>query len=339
MNHLPVGKLPPALLNQMLSLMPSTDARVKVGPGTGLDCAVLEMGDHYLVVTSDPITLVSDDIGSHVVQICANDLVTTGAVPLWFVPTVLLPENSSTKEMVLLLSRQMQKACQNLGVSIIGGHTEVTMGLDRPMISGTMLGEVAHDRLVTPRGLEQGDHILLTKEIPIEGLGILGKELPDSYRGQLTTEELHQAAAYLTHPGISVVPEARLACQTAKIHAMHDPTEGGLASALWELAEASRQSLIIRFDAIPIASLAVKFAQTLFFDPLAMIASGALLIGVSTADVERVQRAIQQSGIACTDIGQVEGSGSQVWLERNGTRELLHRPQRDELARILEQSR
>lgn len=336
MSFLPVGKLPPALLEQTLSGFVQTDARVKVGPGSGLDCAVIDMGSHYLVAKTDPITFVSEDIGKLVVHICANDIVTTGAVPKWFMPTILLPEKGATREGVLNLTRQIQKTCESIGVLVVGGHTEVTHGIERVLISGTMLGEVAHNQLVTPLGVELGDVILLTKEIPIEGLGILGKSLPQKYHTQISEPVRAAAARYALKPGVSVLEEARLACETVKVHAMHDPTEGGLAAALWELADASRHSFVIQQAAIPIAEPMKTIAAQLFLNPLATIASGSLLIVVAESDAPAVIAACREKQIACTAIGAVSGKGGQVWLEETGSRRLLERPQRDEIARLFD---
>jgi len=334
--HLPLGKLPPDLLEQMLAGMPISDPRVKLGPGTGLDCAVLEIGDHLLVVKSDPITFATDEIGRYAVQVCANDIATTGATPHWFLATILLPENTATREMVLDLSRQIQRACQTMGVSVVGGHTEITHGLDRPIILGTMIGEVAINQLVTPRGLQSGDRILLTKGVPIESVSILAREFAFRFLGKLSTRELQQAANYLLEPGISVVQDAHLACQYGRVHGMHDPTEGGLAAALWELSEASQKILVFTPRQDIISPLAQKICDIMQIDPLAAIASGALLIATPEPDAFTITQACRKAGIACHDIGWVEDGGVSVWCVEDGQRRLLPRPTRDEIARLLE---
>ncbi len=336
MKHLQLGKLPPDLLEQMLAGMPVSDPRVKLGPGAGLDCTVLDMGDHLLVVKSDPITFATDEIGRYVVQVCANDIATTGATPRWFLATILLPENTATREMVLNISRQIQRACRAMDVNVVGGHTEITHGLDRPIIMGTMIGEVAINRLVTPRGLLSGDRILLTKGIPVESVSILAREFTPRLVGKISASELQQAANYLLEPGISVVQEARLACQYGRVHGMHDPTEGGLAAALWELSEASQKTLVFTPRQEIVSPLAQKICDIMQIDPLAAIASGALLIATPEPDASMIIQTCHEAGIACHDIGWVEGDGVSVWCVEGGLRRLLPRPARDEIARLLE---
>ncbi len=234
MNRLPLGKLPPELLTKIIAKAPISDPRVVLGPGIGLDCAVVDMGDSFLVFKSDPITFATDEIGWYAVQINANDIATTGATPRWFLVTALLPEGETMAEGVAEISQQLFRACQDLGISLIGGHTEITYGLDRPIIVGTMIGEAAKDWLVTPRGCQPGDRILLTKGVPIEGTVILAREFPDRLEGILTEAEIQEASDYLYDPGISVLKDAKIALQTGEVTAMHDPTEAGLAGAIWD---------------------------------------------------------------------------------------------------------
>jgi hydrogenase expression/formation protein HypE len=176
---LPTGKLPPGLLKRILAMAPQLDSRVLLGPGIGLDCAVLDLGTQLLVIKSDPITFTSDSIGWYVVQISANDIATCGGVPRWMLLTALLPEGHTDEELALRISQEAFDACRALNISVIGGHTEITHGLDRPILVGTLIGEVERSALVTPRGALPGDAILLTKGVPIEGTAILAREFPD----------------------------------------------------------------------------------------------------------------------------------------------------------------
>ena len=232
------GKLPADLLRRLLASHPATDPRVLLGPSVGEDAAVLDMGGRALVVATDPITFTADLIGWCAVQVNANDVATRGAVPRWFMATVLLPKDASETLAENIFS-QIADACSELGVSLIGGHTEITLGIDRPIVVGAMLGEAAPDRLVYTSGARPGDAILLTKGIAIEGTAILAREAPqallDAGVGMATLEN---AGAYLSTQGIGITREALAAVGAAPVHAMHDPTEGGLATALSEMAEA-----------------------------------------------------------------------------------------------------
>lgn len=337
---LPVGKLPPALLERLLGLQAVEDESVVIGPGVGLDCAVVRPDTGYLVIKSDPITFASHQIGWYVVQVNANDIVTTGATPRWFLATVLLPEGSATPEMAEDIMGQMAAACEELGISLVGGHTEVTHGLSRPIVAGTMIGQVESHRLVSPRHVSPGDWLLLTKCIPIEAAAILARELPDRLRGALSLAEIERAAGYLQHPGISVVQDARVALSAGRVTSMHDPTEGGLASALWELAQACGHTLCFRSRATPLDDLAGRICGVFGLDPLATIASGSLLLTVASEDGAKVQRALVDAGIPCAHLGKVEAGPPRVLLVDEetatgirGDRPLLPRPDRDEIGK------
>ncbi|MEM1544774.1 MAG: AIR synthase related protein, partial [Candidatus Bathyarchaeia archaeon] len=231
------GKLDYDLLRCLISdLKPSE--RVIVGPKIGEDAAVIDMHDRYLVATSDPITFATDLIGWYAVHVNANDVATMGAKPLWFLATILLPEGRTDERMVREIFAQMKDACNLLNVALIGGHTEITPELPRPIVIGTMLGEVDKDKLVTSSGAQVGDVILVTKGVPIEGTAIIAREKEDELKKRgIPSETVERAKMFLFDPGISVVRDALIACSVANVHAMHDPTEGGLARGLWELAE------------------------------------------------------------------------------------------------------
>ena len=340
---LPVGKLPPDLLSALLQRVPILDPRVLLGPGLGIDCAVLDLGDRALVLKSDPITFASEEIGWYAVQVNANDIATTGAVPLWMLVTMLLPDGHTTPEMVESISTQLFEACQSIGVSLIGGHTEITHGLERPILSATMIGEVEPARLVTPAGAQTGDGILLTKGVPIEATAILAQEFPDRITDEsnplhLDEDELRKAINFLHQPGISVLKDAQIAVQAGRIHSMHDPTEGGLWTALWELAHASGHSLSVDLERVHIPDISHRICQILDINPLGAIASGALLIAADARDVQTICAALESNQIQCSQIGTVLESEHkpQVWQITSDQQELLPYPTRDEIARLYE---
>lgn len=338
LSTLPVGKLPPALLARLLSQAPGQDPNVILGPGLGLDCAVVEVGDRLLVLTSDPITFAAEDIGWYAVQINANDLATTGARPRWFLCTLLLPEGRTTPEIVTQITHNLYSACRNLDVTVIGGHTEITHGLDRPILAGTMIGEVAREALVTPQGAQPGDSLLLTKGVPIEATAILAREFAGRLVDTLSPAELAQAQHYLYNPGLSIVRDAQLAVRAGRVTAMHDPTEGGIAAALWELAQASQCTLVVNPEAIPIPALAGRVCRAFGLDPLAAIASGALLLTCPAVAAGNIKQSLEQAGITCRDIGWVEPGPPEVWSQTPTERSLLAYPDRDEIARLFDEA-
>ncbi len=333
---LPLGKLPPTLLAKILSQAPISDPRVIVGPAVGVDCAVVELDQTCLVFKSDPITFTSDQIGWYTVQINVNDIATTGALPRWLLVTALLPEGETTPETVETISGQLFGACEKMDISVIGGHTEITHGLNRPILVGTLIGEVARENLVTPQGASAGDRILLTGGVPIEGTAILAREFADALKGTLSEEELREAQDYLTEPGISVLQEAQTATRAGGVTAMHDPTEGGLAGALWELAEACGHSLKIDPEKVIVSPISEKICAYFGINPLATIASGALLLTVKPESLDAALGAFEREGISCADIGTVEEGPVQVRQATPEGVKLLPRPARDEIAQVYE---
>jgi hydrogenase expression/formation protein HypE len=332
--RLPVGKLPPGLLVDLLKKAPPQDSRVLQGPGIGLDCAVIDFGAKHLVLKTDPITFATDEIGWYAVQVNANDIATSGADPRWFMLTLLLPEAYTTPRLVEELTQQVYRACRELGICVIGGHTEITYNLDRPIVVGTMLGEVASTELVTPRGAHPGDRLLLTKGIPIEATALLAREFPARLSAGLDSAEIAQAQAYLYTPGISVVRDARIARQSGRVTAMHDPTEGGLAAALWELAQASNLKITVDYEAVPVPPLAERVCRLLELDAWSAIASGALLLAVASQDSTKIRSALESEGIVCADIGGLEAGPVSVWQVNQAVRQLLPQPDQDAIAGI-----
>ncbi len=335
-NRFPVGKLPPEVLARLLSQAPVFDRRVMIPAGVGLDCSVVDLGSTLLAFKTDPITFTADSIGWYAVQVNANDIATTGGKPIWFLLTLLLPEEGATQELVDGIADQVFTACREMGVSVIGGHTEITHGLARPILVGTMIGEVEREKLITAGGARPGDRLLLTKGVPIEATAILAREFPDRLEGILAPEEVAQARDFLYSPGISVLPEARLAVGAGKVTAMHDPTEGGLIAALWELADASQRTLVVDLEAVPVPPLSRRMCEAFGIDPFASIASGALLLTVPEDEVDAVCQAIQSAGIPCSAIGRVQVGPVAVWALAGDGASLLSRPDRDALASVFE---
>jgi hydrogenase expression/formation protein HypE len=335
MSMLKPGKLPPELLQHLLSAYTTADPRVIVGPAVGEDAAVLDMGGHHLIATSDPITFATDAIGYYAVVVNANDIATRGGQPKWFLATLLLPERTTSKALVESIFAQIAEACSSFGIALVGGHTEVTCGLDRPILSGHMLGEVEPAALVTTAGARMGDVLLLTKGICLEGASIIARERQGDLRQRGVPEDLlRRAQNFLFDPGISVVRDAHLAIGSGRIHAMHDPTEGGLAMAVHELASAACVGVALKRNQIPVLEEALLLCRMYSLDPLGTIASGALLIATPPEDAAQVQLALQTNGIDCAMIGRVVSPSEGVFIEDGGMRQPLPRFERDEITRL-----
>ncbi len=328
-----IGKFPSSLLERLLQKPGVTDSRVLLGPKVGEDAAVIDLGETLLVAKSDPITFATDRIGWYAVQVNANDIACTGGTPRWFLATLLVPE-AFTEDQAEELYTQVLDACTAIDVTLIGGHSEVTYGIDRPIVSGTMLGEVARDGLVKTGGAQDGDSIVVTKGIAIEGTALLARERADDLRkAGVSDDTITLSAQLLNSLGISVLIDAQVACTNAQIHSMHDVTEGGLITGLREVAAASGLGLAIEEGSVPLLGPTEEVCNALDLDPMGLLASGALLITLPSSDVPSLLVALEQKGIDGWEIGMMMApEEGLVYMSRKGEVEL---PQfsRDELAR------
>ena len=329
-----LGKFPPELLERLLDSIRIDDPRVVLGPRVGEDAAVLDLGDKLLVAKSDPITFATNRAGWYAVQVCANDVACTGATPLWFLATLLVPE-SYTSDDASRLFEDVATACTQLGVTLVGGHSEVTLGIQRPIVMGTMLGEVSRDHLVTTAGAQEGDSIVVTKGIAIEGTSILARENADQLRSAGVAESvINRAAALLDAPGISVVPEASIASAQNVVHSMHDVTEGGLITALHEVATASGLGLALEEAGVPVLPETETACNALELNPLGLLASGALVMTLPASRVPLLLRTLERSSIDAWEIGQMlPAEEGRILFTRGGDEIALPEFQRDELAR------
>jgi hydrogenase maturation factor len=331
----PVGKLPIKSLERLLKRNKIKDPRVIVGPGIGEDAAVIDTcGPRYLLAKTDPITFTADQIGWYAVHINANDIVTMGARPLWYLATLLLPEDLTTQDLVEKIFQDTMKACKSIGVSLIGGHTEITYGLSRPIVVGQMLGEVEKHRLVRTNGAMPGDAIILTKGIAIEGTAVIAREREDEMVQILGEQTLKRCRNFMYDPGLSVIEEALVASEHASVHAMHDPTEGGLATALHEVARAANVGLRIRADTVPVFPETQAICNHYHLNPMGLIASGALFIILQATAAEKVLTRLRSRGIAATVIGKVTDKREGVKLLTADGLSDLPLYEQDELTKI-----
>lgn len=331
------GKLPLDLLARLLERIKIDDPRVVLGPRAGEDAALIDFGDRYLVAKTDPITFATDLIGWYVVQVNANDLAVMGATPRWLMVTLLLPEGTAA-ETVQKTFDQLGDACDRLKITLVGGHTEITYDLPRPIAIGAMLGEVDKERVVLTSGARPGDAIVLTKGIAVEGTALLAREAEAALlTAGVDAGTVERAKDMLFSPGISVVRDAAIACDTVRVHAMHDPTEGGLATALREIAIAARVGIEVDADSIQTFPACSAICDALGLDPLGLLASGALLITLSEDQVPVLMEALDIINCPARVIGRTT---DYVWGVRLRTNmEAIDLPvfERDELARYVSQ--
>ncbi|MFW5912774.1 MAG: AIR synthase family protein [Candidatus Hadarchaeota archaeon] len=325
---LPTGKVSAYELAKIIfPQLEADDERVLIGPGVGIDSSVIEIEEGVLVLASDPITGALTSPGKLVVNVNANDVACMGASPEWFLLNLFLPEGSEKSDMESIMS-QATSACKGLGVTIVGGHTEVTPGLDRTLLSGAMVGVARKDEWVSSAGAKPGDRILLTKSVAIEGTYIMAMDREKELSNSLDSEIVEEAKKFLDR--LSVVDEALKAISVGGVNAMHDPTEGGLVGGLHELADASNVGFSIDRDRIPVAYETGKICEYLGIDPLLTIASGSLLISVDPEMADELRKALLESGIEISDIGEILRRSEKRVM--NGKK--LEYPKQDELWRV-----
>ncbi len=335
--HLRTGKIPPDLLARLLSTLPPWHDDVIVGPRLGEDAAVVRLGQRLLVAATDPITFATEEIGWYAVQVNANDVGVMGARPRWFLAAVLLPEGEATPNLAEQIFAQIRQACAEVGAQLIGGHFEVTYHLPRPIVVGHMLGEPLTDPPVTSSGAQPGDLLILTKAIALEGTALLAREVPARLTNAgLSQGLLERARALLRTPGISVLPEALAAAQAGPPTAMHDPTEGGLATGLWELCQASSVGATIDLPSVPVLPETQAVCEALGLDYLGLLASGSLLVTAPQRKAEPILDAIREAGVEASPIGTITPAAQGLLLRTaEGTQRPLPTFEADEVTRAL----
>ena len=337
--NLPVGKLKHDFLKELL---PTHDrsAGLVVGPQLGEDAAVIELGDNYLVATSDPITFATEDIGWYVVCVNSNDIAAMGAVPKWLLVTLLLPEDATTSAMVRDIMAQITQACTAFDIALCGGHTEVTPAVTQPVVIGQMMGVTHKNALFTSADACVGDVLILTKGLGIEATAIIARECEEQLREKCDTQFLEQAKNYLVDPGISVLKDAQIATATGGVHAMHDATEGGVATAVYELATAAELGVTVYSDKLlgsPVLyrNITRTLCDMFGLNPLGIISSGAMLIAAEPKKGETICRALGTVGINADIIGKFLPPEHGLWLEdATGAQQPLPVFETDEIAKL-----
>lgn len=327
------GKVPSeVLVRRVFRYRGRGDRSVILGSSIGEDAALVSFRGEVLVFTTDPVTGTASEIGALSVHINANDIACRGARPRWFLCDLLLPERSSPR-LIETIMRQVDTTARRLGVAVVGGHTEVTPGLDRPVIVGFMVGVVGRRKYVTSHGARPSHDIIMTKSAGIEGTALLAIDFARRLR---LDAKLVARAKELLH-SISVVRDAMIAVQAGGVTAMHDPTEGGLLQGVWEIAEASNVGFTVYESKIAIRDETVRVCAALGANPLRLMSSGCLLIAASKRKSKRIIDHLKRRGIEAKVIG--------TFTTRKQGRKLIRKDkptlavkasERDELYRIIE---
>jgi len=317
-----LGKLPPKILAGLLERSGAEDPDVLVGPEYGEDAAVVSVGDRELVVSTDPISLAAERLGTLGVHIAANDVAASGARPRWLTNALFLPDDDPG--VLDAVADQMDAAASDLGVAIVGGHSEYDPGRDRPLVVLTCMGTT--DRHVPSGGARSGDRVLLTKGAGLEATAILATDFRGDLAGLVPEATLDAAAGFFDD--ISVVPEAMALAEYAT--AMHDPTEGGLVDGLFEMASASETAFRVDPDAVPVREETRALCDAMGVDPFRVFGSGALAATVPEGDVDAAVEAVEGEGVEVAVIGEVVKGGEDDAPLAIGD-EAFREPVRDEM--------
>jgi hydrogenase expression/formation protein HypE len=321
------GKLGPDALAAALAATGAPDPAVRQGPAYGEDAAAIDLGDAAgtLVVAADPLSLAAESVGALAVHVACNDVAASGADPRWLTHTLFLPDDDPDR--LRTVAEQVDATARDLGVAVVGGHTEVLDALSRPLCAMTALGTT--DRFVSSGGAEPGDRLLLTAGAGVEATAILATDFrAECAAAGVSEATLDAAAAFLDD--VSVVPDAAAVRDAAS--ALHDPTEGGVATALVEAATASETAFAVDRDRVPVRPETRACCDALGVDPLKAFGSGALLAAVPPDRVGDALDALGAAGIAGAEIGAVEapdGEAAAGTVRLGG--ETLREPPRDEL--------
>ncbi len=332
---LPTGKIPAELLGRLLAGLQPLGADVVIGPAVGEDAAVVRPECGALIAAkSDPITLAGHQMGRYLVQVNANDLAVIGARPRWLLLTVLLPPGRMAARQLSSIMKQVREACDEAEIALVGGHSEVTDGLSRPVAVGAMLGEIRGSWLLDKRTIRPGDELFITGSIAVEGTAVLARDLRPALRARgLGAKLLRRAGDLLHDPGISIVREAGIAAGVGPVKALHDPTEGGIVAAVAELGLRSGCGILLEADAVPVLPETLAICRALGLDPLRLLASGALLIAAAPGSAEALAVAFAGEQVGVTRIGRFLPRHRGAWAIVGGERIPLRAPDRDELAR------
>ena len=327
---LPPGKIPIDILKKIVfKNLGAERGEVVLGPTAGVDGAVLDVGNKNAIVSMDPITGAVERIGWEAININANDIATFGVEPAFFFSCLLLPEDADSK-IVETISTQMHLAAKDLGIAIVGGHCESTPGLANPIVVGCIMGLTEKGKYVTAAGAKTGDKLILTKSAGIEGTAILASDR-EAQLGKIFNLEILESAKGF-YKQISVVKDALTAYRAGGVHAMHDPTEGGIFNGIHEMADAASLGVRIFGEKITVEPETAKICRFYEIDPLQLISSGALLIAADPQAADKIVDALSQEHIYADVIGEFNSNpNKRILMHSDDSAEMLPRPTSDHL--------
>jgi hydrogenase maturation factor len=324
------GKIPPDILKDIVfKNLGAPRIEVTLGPAAGIDGAVIDMGSKDAIVSMDPITGAVERIGMEAINVNANDIATFGVEPAFFFSCIMLPAGADSK-IIETISTQMHNAAKDLGIAIVGGHCEITPTLSSPIVVGCIMGITEKGKYVTAAGAKPGDKIILTKTAGIEGTAILATDREQQLKTVFSQTLIEGAKQYYNH--ISVVKDALTAYRTGGVHAMHDPTEGGILNGIHEMADAANLGVRIQQDKITVEPETAKICRYYEIDPLQLISSGALLIAADPTMAPQIIENLAKEHIYAEIIGEfTPNTNKRIMVRPDDSAEILERPISDHL--------
>lgn len=325
-----IGKIPEAVLNRsVLKQIRHRRDEVLVGPAIGEDCSIIDLnGDEVIVMSTDPITGTVQDIGTLAVHITANDIASSGAEVIGVMLSVLLPENTPEAELRNLM-RDVDKVCGQLGIEVLGGHTEVTKTVCQPIVTVTGIGKMKKADMIKTSGARPGQEIVMTKWAGLEGTAILAKAKEKELLTRYPADFIKEAQKMLDY--ISVVPESRVALKVGAT-SMHDVTEGGIFGALWEIGAASKVGLEVDLQKIQLRQETVEICEFFDINPYMLISSGCMLIVCDNGNL--LSDKLKAEGIPACVIGRITEGNDRVVINGDEKR-YLEPPRMDELYKVM----
>ncbi len=327
------GKLPNGLLDRFLDHLFIDDPALLIAPGIGEDTAATDIsGDEVLVLKSDPITFATDAIGQYAVLVNANDIATSGATPRWFMTTLLFPPGTTGSSIWLTID-ELNRISAKYDITLCGGHTEITDAVTRPVVIGSLVGTVAKKNLIDKKNMRPGDKVLMTKAVAVEGTAIIARELENRLKTLgVSHTQIQDCRKLLDH--VSIMEEAKLAVATGGVTAMHDVTEGGIATAMLELSIAGGYGIKVDMDSIPVFPETENICRLLDISPLGLIGSGTLLLCCRPERHEKMIRDVQAAGIKITCVGEVLDQAAGITAETHAGPDAWPTFEVDEIARL-----
>ena len=326
-----IGKLPNEVLEKIVfDNIKNKRKEILVGSGIGEDNAIIDFGEEVCVMSTDPITGATKDIGKLAIYISCNDVARSGAEPIGALLTILAPPSTTEKDIERIM-KDAGEASKELNIEIMGGHTEITKAVNRIIISTTVVGKQKKKNILDINGVSVGDKVLITKYAAIEGTSIIAKELEDYLKDKLSKEEIIEAQ----NMGelISVVKEGAILGEIG-VNYMHDITEGGILGAVWEGAKATNKGIKIYEELIPLKEVTGRISSVLNIDPYKLISSGSMLVIAKENKIPEIQDKLGRENINISIIGEVIGRG--IFIEKNGVSEEILSPASDELYKALQ---